>query len=153
MKPPIPAPVGDPEPLSFRVSFWHIFAPIYVIGAMGIVLIVGPGSTPSALIESLLAGAITGLIYTAIVVNIFKTVVTAEGIRGHSFWGKPVKLSWKEIATVKRTHFIGLKYLKLSSQTKKNVMWLPLFLSNKSGFKAAIKEYAGAQNPLWHYFY
>ncbi len=152
MKPPIPSPIPDPEPLSFRFSFWHMFTVCYAITVVITLPVVGPGSSPNSLAIAFLTAAVAELIGAAIAANIFKTVINGEGVRGYDFWARPAKLSWHEIATVKRTNFIGLKYLKLSSQTRKNVMWLPLFLSDKPGFQAAIKEYTDEQNPLWQYF-
>lgn len=151
-KPPIPSPFSEPElepeTLSFKMSVLPIFFGIWTVAAPGLVVLILPSIPRRNWLEPFVLGLVLAAVFAFIIAHTFRVVVSSKSICGHSSWGKPAKLQWDEIASAQKTNWLGLKYLKLSSSTKKNVIWLPLYLSDLPGFVKAVAKFASADNPL-----
>ena len=143
--------------LVFKVSFWKFF--VFVVGysLLGDSIIILPdwittrrGGYASILSVLFFVVAVSFLL-VAIVRQVWKVVVSASGIDGQNAWGFALTLTWQEIKTTRPFNFGGLRYLRLYSSQTKRVMWLPLFLQDKKGFKAAVTQFAPPENPLRRY--
>lgn len=154
--PPIPVPDPDAESLIFRAAFTRYFFTCTIAGqAWSLPIILSmelPFRNASDLIGGLgspvLFAIITGAIISIVTIQFCPVVINENELRSTNAWGKSARVKISEISSVRRTHFLTLPYLKISTTHKKNVLWLPLFLSDLSGFRAAVAQFVEPENPL-----
>jgi hypothetical protein len=148
--PPIPAP--SIEKSIFQTTFWNQFALSSLIGLIfGLPLFFAVEKRAfetKVLVFSIANGLVFGAIITAINIMITPVVTHPDQLEGRTFWGSRVLVAWSEIESVQPTRFFWLRYLKIFSPGTKHVIWLPLFLSDRDGFRAVLEKYAEPENPL-----
>lgn len=90
-----------------------------------------------------------GSVIVAVITYLSFCMRATEGsLHGQNVWGIPAVVAWDEITQVQPVNFCGLKYLKISTATQRNVLWLPLYLKNMPKFKSLVALYTTPDNPL-----
>ena len=74
--------------------------------------------------------------------------VSSEGIRTFSTFGRWGLVPWAAIASAVPAKYYFLPHLRLTVDGKTRSFWVPLFLRDMHGFRKAVIEHAGADNPL-----
>jgi hypothetical protein len=60
-------------------------------------------------------------------------------------------LDWSEIESVEAWLIPGYPYLQVNGGGSRWAFWLPLFLTDRAGFRSAVARYAPEDNPLRRY--
>ncbi len=95
-----------------------------------------------------IGGALTiGLLF-GVAVALFPVYVLHHGVRCYNFWGAYRTIAWSEVSDVQRQNLFGLRYLSVASIAGGSPIWIPLYLSDMTGFITAVKNRAGRANPL-----
>ncbi len=80
---------------------------------------------------------------------IFFTVQVSEaGLRSYNIGGAYYTFAWEEIDRVEPFNLLGLRYLLVGNHATSLTLWVPLYLSDKRGFKEEITRLAGANHPF-----
>jgi hypothetical protein len=103
-----------------------------------------------------LGNALVGLVFISLVLLIpigwavagSRSEVDAEGIRGPDNWHIERKVRWSEIRSVSRFLLPGYSLVWINTDKKRKLFWVPLFLTDMSGFRATVSAYAKRDNPL-----
>ena len=80
--------------------------------------------------------------------GVMHTAITPQGLQGKNAWGVTRTLDWSEIHAVRPTRVLWLRYLKLSSPTRQNVLWVPLFLADMGRFQQMVEGFLPSSHPL-----
>ena len=78
----------------------------------------------------------------------FPLKLTAAGVHGHSVWGLPRFMRWRDIANVRTFRLVNLQYLRLYPRDQKRVTWLALFLAEPRRFREQVQALAPPGDPL-----
>lgn len=78
----------------------------------------------------------------------FPTTVSAESLGATTFWGKRLALRWDQIASAQQRRFLTLPYLIVTSKDGGAPLWVPLFVADRTGFAAALREHAPEDSPI-----
>ncbi len=161
--PPIPYPGPSPKRVKdksdevvFKWSFWKFFIATFVYwivtASIGLfpILITDRQGVNACITVAIVIGAVAALV-AVIGKEVHKVAVSPSYVSGYGFWGSSINLRWQKIKTVRPINFAGLRYLRLYSSRSKRVLWLPLFLQDKKGFKNAVTQFAPPENPLRRY--
>lgn len=73
---------------------------------------------------------------------------SADGIYGHSVWGRRRFVRWQDIAMARTFRFFNLRWIRLHAATNKKVTWLPLFQTQKADFYLEIRRLAPPDSPV-----
>lgn len=96
-----------------------------------------------------LAVIIVGSMVLAMILTwVYKVTLTPSGIKGFNLWGKFEYVAWLDITDVKRTNLLGLRYLRVYRRDRSAPVWIPLFVTDASGFRQAMRSVPTIQNPL-----
>jgi hypothetical protein len=143
--------------LSFRIRWWRPWLLALVLlavpAALGVVLTAGAGNLASAgAILLVLAGAaVTLLLPIGLTVRVSRWHVGPHGVGGHNNWLVYHHLDWSEIDSVEPWLIPGYRYLQVNGDRQRWAFWLPLFLTDMAGFRAAVARYAPPGHPLRRY--
>lgn len=84
----------------------------------------------------------------AVAVVLFPVYVLEEGVRCYNFYGFYRTIPFDAMERIKASSVCGLKYLVVSRAESQDSIWIPLYLHDHAGFKAAIRDRAGRNHPL-----
>ena len=87
------------------------------------------------------------LIMSWLLAVFFPTIVTPEGIYGHSVWGNRRFIRWQDIDHVKPFKLLNLRYLRLYSKDQ-TVTWINLFPANPAQYYGTLRRLAPADAAL-----
>jgi hypothetical protein len=85
--------------------------------------------------------------YSWLMARLFPIGFSADGIYGHSFWGRRRFVSWQEIATARPRRLGNLRWLRVYAIDGK-VTWVALFQSRDTEFQQEIRRLAPPGNPV-----
>lgn len=92
---------------------------------------------------------VISLIMTQISIYCFPVGINSVGIRSSTYklfrWYHTI--AWHDIQQVKLKNILGLRYL-IASDSKKDQIYIPLYLSKQRQFEQEMKDLAGDLNPL-----
>ena len=74
---------------------------------------------------------------------------SAEGISGHSFWGRRRFVGWQGIAAAHPFRFLNLRWLRVYRSDYSEVIWLALFQSHKAEFEREMRRLAPAGSAIF----
>jgi hypothetical protein len=136
---------------TFRIAVWRpwllALAPLALLAAVGAAV---SGDVLRALLA--LAGiAAVLLVPIGLAVRLSRWHVDADGVGGRNNWLAYRRLEWDEIESVEPWLIPGYRYLQVNGGGARKVFWLPLFLTDMPGFRAAVEQYAPPDNPLRRY--
>lgn len=134
---------------SIRFLFVYFFVGVGTVGAfLGLIRFHPP--TLAAFLAHLLYGLLPyALLCTVISVFcawLFRVRVSPSGIRGMTFWGTPVYMTWAEMQSVKPGSLLGVSYIRVASFREScPPLWIPGFLAAPTAFKETV---AGLTSPI-----
>jgi len=147
----------EPSQLTFRISFWRPWllavTPLALLAAAGIVVAIVTGERTAAVVVLLgfVAIAVVLLLPIGLVSWTSRWHVDANGIGGRNNMLIYTYLKWADIVSVEPWLIPGYPYVQVNGVGKRWAFWLPLFLTDMPGLRAAVAQYAPAENPLRHY--
>jgi hypothetical protein len=143
--------------LTFRITLWRPWLlaviPLGLLAAMGIVVSVAAGERTAAVVALLgfATIAVVLLLLIGLVVRVSRWHVDPQGIGGRNNMLLYNYLNWADIVSVEPWLIPGYRYLQVNGVGKRWAFWLPLFLTDMPGLRAAVARYAPAENPLRRY--
>lgn len=161
MKPPISDPFGAPSFSNeqehwclFRIQFWRYFV-MTLAGSLAwslpVCWLVLAGERAevqrACLIAGIMAGVVATLVMSIIMFWLAPAKMNRQKLKSTNFWGVGREIEWSQIVEV-RFRWLFLPFAVISTSTKRNFIWLPLFLRDMKGFARAVEEWAPAGNPL-----
>jgi hypothetical protein len=145
--------MGEPVAI-FRTAFfpvWRVTTTLSSAGAAGLLALFGfvsdiPVHVPQILLTAACA-ILTGVLLAAAIAY-YRVYVTPEGINCYDFFCFYHFARWDSIEEARPINLLGLKYLRVFSTDTSRPLWVPLFLSDMSGFRETIARHAEPNNPL-----
>ena len=143
--------------LTFRITFWRPWlmavAPLALLAAVGLGISAAAGelAAASAIQLSLAGVALALLLPIGLTVRASRWHVDPNGLGGRNNWLVYHRLDWSEIESVEPRLIPGYPHLQVNGGGQRWVFWLPLFLTDMPGFRAAVARYAPPENPLRRY--
>jgi hypothetical protein len=149
--------MGEKSQFTFRITFWRpwllALTALALFAALGMVVFVMAGEF--AAVAGILLGfagiAVALLLPIGLAVGAMRWHVDADGIGGRNNWLVYHRLNWPEIDSVEPWLIPGYRHLQVNGVGKRWAFWLPLFLTDMPGLRAAVAQYAPPGNPLRHY--
>jgi hypothetical protein len=74
--------------------------------------------------------------------------VGATGVGGRDNWHVYRRVAWRDVASVTLMPIRGYRFVWVNARTRRKAFWLPLFLTDMAGFRAAVARHADPANPL-----
>jgi hypothetical protein len=139
---------------TFRTAFFPVWRLVTVLSSAGagIALVAlshalrVPLEVPQVLVTALAAVLAAALVSAA--VAYYGVYLRPEGIRCYDGLGIYHFARWEAIEAVRPINFLGLRYLRVRAAGLPREMWVPLFLSDRQGFREVVSAPAGPENPL-----
>jgi hypothetical protein len=78
----------------------------------------------------------------------FKVYVSAGGLRCYTTYGAYRTVAWDRIRVVERVMYSGFEYLAVREDSRSATLTVPTWLADMEGFRIAVEEFAGPENPL-----
>ena len=78
---------------------------------------------------------------------LFPDAFSADGIYGHSFWGRRRFVRWQDISSAQTFRLGNLRWIRVYA-TDGNITWLALFQSRDIEFRHEIKRLAPPSSPV-----
>ena len=142
---------------TFRITIWRPWLlavlPLGLLAAFGVIAALVSGK-PAAVVGILLGFAgVAGVLLLPIGLAVWASRwhVDPSGIGGRNNYLVYHRLAWSEIESVEPWLLPGYPYLQVNGGGKRWVFWLPLFLTDMTGFRSAVARYAPPENPLRRY--
>jgi hypothetical protein len=88
--------------------------------------------------------------YSWMISLLFPDAFSADGIYGHSFWGRRRFVRWHDIASAQTFRLGNLRWLRVYAADG-NITWLALFQSRDIEFRQEIKRLAPPGSPVLNY--
>ena len=145
--------MGSDSPHTFRITFWRPW--LLAVAILAVPALAAGRFTMSGQVRA--AAAVAGGLAVAAAllalpidwaVGNSRWDVDAAGIGGRDNWNVYRRIAWGEIRSVSRLPLPGYPFVWVNATDRRRAMWVPLFLSDMAGFRAAVAHYAGADNPL-----
>jgi hypothetical protein len=100
-----------------------------------------------------LSAAVAGVVFAGIacawVVSVcFPTKLGPSGVCGHSFWGAPRWIRWRDIHKARPFQYLSLRFLRLYPADGRGPTWIALSQSRKKEFKEEIQKLAPPESPI-----
>lgn len=140
---------------TFRITLWRPWllaaAPVFLLVAVGSVISFIAGAPAEFALGLLLvpaALAVILLLPIGLSVAISRWHVDPNGIGGRNNYLAYNRLDWSQIESVEPWLIPGYRYLWVNGVGKRRAFWLPLFLTDMPGLRAAVAQYAPPENPL-----
>lgn len=147
----------ETSPLTFRITFWRpwllALTPLVLLAVLAIVPAVSAGEPGSVLVVILgfMGFALVLLVLVSSAVWVSRWHIDPQGIGGRNNWLIYHRLDWAEIDSVEPWLIPGYPYLQVNGLGRYRTFWLPLFLTDMPGLRAAVIQYAPPGNPLRRY--
>jgi len=146
-RPPIPEPNAPPADGGFTLALWPMLPySMWAWPVIGLILLDGRPQRASSLVAFAIAG-VALVVSNAVFCFLFRTRVTQDGIRSYDAWSRVRALRWDEAVSIRPRRILNLRYLWLRSE-RGAPLWLPLFLRDTQGFRAAVHRHAPPNHPL-----
>ena len=149
--------MGEESRLTFRISVWRpwllavtLLAPLAAVG-VAVSVVAGERSVAAVILLGFAGIAAALLLLIGLVVWSSRWHVDPNGIGGRNNQLVYHRLDWSDIESVEPWLIPGYRYLQINGGGKRWVFWLPLFLTDMSGLRAAVGQYAPPGNPLRSY--
>ena len=149
--------MGETSRLTFRIAPWRP----WLLALAPPALLAGPGAVVSAVAgeRAIAAGILLGfagvaaalLLLVGLAVWVSRWHVDPNGVGGRNNWLAYRRLDWSEITSVEPWLLPGYRYLQVNGAGRRWAFWLPLFLTDMPGLRAAVARYAPSGNPLRRY--
>jgi hypothetical protein len=143
--------------LTFRITLWRpwllAISPLALLAALGVAITLANGqiAAASAILLGLAGLAVALLVPIGLSVWATRWHVDPSGIGGRNNMLVYNHLNWAEIESVEPWLIPGYRYVQVNGVGKRWAFWLPLFLTDMPGLRAAVARYAPPENPLRRY--
>jgi len=149
--------MDETSQLTFHITLWRPWllavTPFAVLAAVGIVITVANRQLAAAF--SILLGVVVFAAVLLIVIGLSVRAtswhVNPNGIGGRNNMLVYNYLNWADIVSVEPWLIPGYPYVQVNGVGKRWAFWLPLFLTDMPGLRAAVARYAPPENPLRRY--
>jgi hypothetical protein len=147
----------ETSPLTFRITPWRPWllavTPFALLAAVGIVITITAGdlTAASGILLGLAGFAVALLVPIGLSFWAIRWHVDPHGIGGRNNWLVYHHLDWFDIESVEPWLIPGYRYVQVNGVGKRWAFWLPLFLTDMPGFRAAVARHAPLENPLRRY--
>ena len=146
--------MGSDSPHTFRITFWRPW-----LLAVAILAVPALAAAGRFMMSGQVRAAVTvagGLVVAAALVALpigwavgnSRWDVDAAGIGGRDNWNVYRRIGWSEIRSVSRLPLPGYPLVWVNATDRRRAIWVPLFLSDMAGFRAAVARHASSDNPL-----
>lgn len=147
----------DDSPLTFHISVWRPWLLAVAMLALPALIITGASAAGGQ--PEVSVGAVIGLMIVAGVlllpigwaVRTGHWDVDTSGIGGPDNWHVYRSVTWDEIRSVSRFPVPGYPFVWVNTTRRRWAFWVPLFLTDMTGFREAVSRYAPRHNPLRQY--
>jgi hypothetical protein len=144
----------DQPVATFRSAFfpvWRATTTLASAVAAGELALLGfvfgfPVHVPQIVVTAACA-IVTGGLLAAPIAH-YGVYVTGEGIKCFDFFCAYHLARWGSVQEVRPINLFGLRYLRVFSTDASRPLWVPLFLSDMSGFRETVSRHAEPDNPL-----
>lgn len=149
--------MDDTSRLTFRITPWRPWllavTPFALLAAVGMVITIASGqlAAASSILLGLAVFAVALLVPIGLSVRAVRWHVDPKGIGGRNNLFVYHRLDWADIVSVEPWLIPGYRYVQVNGAGKRWAFWLPLFLTDMPGLRAAITQYAPPENPLRRY--
>jgi hypothetical protein len=149
--------MAESSRLTFRVTPWRPWllslTPLALLAGLGVVVsvVAGERATAAGILLGFTGLAVALLLLIGVVVRAARWHIDPNGIGGRNNWLIYHRLDWSEITSVEPWLIPGYRYLQVNGVGKRRAFWLPLFLTDMPGLRAAVARYAPPGNPLRRY--
>jgi hypothetical protein len=137
------------------MEFWSLLSFLLIFSLLGMLAMIVPilrmevSSASWAVVISILCANTLGIGVASWVNTRFNGVeVNERGVRLTAIVDVGRYLNWDQITRIRPIRWLWLPYLRLDTPRKTYVLWLPLFLKDKAGFRRAVTELAPPNNEL-----
>jgi hypothetical protein len=141
---------------SFKPSYRPLVLLLWLFTTLGVLggLVASSGLPlrSVAVLGASLACLVLSLPVALALAELSRIVISPQGLRAPDYAGRRYLVEWSKIMFVRPTKVLGLKYLRVFSRDGGPVLWLPLFLTDMPGFRAALIRHATAGTPLVEHF-
>ena len=143
--------------LTFRITLWRPWllavTPLGLLAALGAVAALISGNRAAAMVILLGFAGVAGVLLLPIGVAVWvsRWHVDPNGIGGRNNMLVYHRLNWADIVSVEPWLIPGYPYVQVNSVGKRWAFWLPLFLTDMPGLRAAVARFAPPENPLQRY--
>jgi hypothetical protein len=143
--------------LTFHITLWRPWllavTPLALLAGVALAISVANGQPASVSVLLLVVAGIAVILLVPIGLAIRASHwdVDPNAIGGPNNQFVYHRLQWSEIESVQPWLIPGYPYLQVNGNGKRRVFWLPLFLANMVGFRAAVARYAPPENALRRY--
>lgn len=150
------APRGGFVGRAFRLRFTPFALSQIVPGAWPLLLLLWHGPQQWRFVFALLLSlkiGVGGVLVAAIVARCFPIIANENGLRARNFWGQAREVAWDEIVRVAPIRWlIWTRFVRLSTPTYRNIIWLPLFLCEQQEFESLVRQWAPSDCALRSFF-
>ena len=144
----------DQPVATFRSAFfpvWRVTTTLASAEVAGVLAVFGlvlgiPVQVPQIFVTAACAIVTGGLL--AGLIAYYRVYVTSEGIKGFDFFCFYHLARWESVKEARPINLLGLRYLRVFSTDASRPLWVPLFLSDMSGFRETVCRHAEPNNPL-----
>jgi hypothetical protein len=142
---------------AFRIRLWRPWllavVPLTVLATLAAGLsALSDGPAPAAVVLFVFGGlAVVLLLPTGVAVWVSRWHVDPMGIGGRNNYLVYQYLDWAEIDSVETWLIPAYRYLQINGRGRRWAFWLPLFLTDMAGSRAAVARYAPPTNLLRRY--
>ncbi len=149
--------MGEMSRLTFRITLWRpwllVVTPFALLAALGVVvsIVAGERAAAAGILLGFAGLALALLLPIGLAVWASRWHVDPNGIGGRNNWLGYHRLDWAEIESVEPWLIPGYQYVQVNGVGKRWAFWLPLFLTDMPGLRAAVARYAPQGNPLRRY--
>ena len=91
---------------------------------------------------------VSSLVLSWLLTILFPASFSAEGIYGHSFWGRRRFVHWRDVVAARPLRLLNLRWLRIYTTVDSKVTWLALFQSHKAEFRQEMQRLAPADSPV-----
>jgi hypothetical protein len=92
--------------------------------------------------------AVVSGVLLALALAYYRVSVAADGLKCYDAFGIYHFAAWPTVERVRPLNLLGLRYLLVRSSAVPRALWVPLFLADLPGFRAAVAQHAGPTHPL-----
>jgi hypothetical protein len=130
-----------------------VITPLALLAAVGVALAVGAGARAAvvSILLSFAGVAVVLLVPIGLAVWVSRWHVDPNGIGGRNNMLIYHRLDWSDIVSVEPWLLPGYQYVQVNGVGRRWAFWLPLFLTDMPGLRAAVARYAPPENPLRRY--
>jgi hypothetical protein len=139
---------------TFRITFWRPW--LLAVAMLAVPALIAAGAFALSAQLATAARILGGLAVAAALLALpigwavatSRWDVDAAGIGGRDSWHVYRRVQWDEIRSVSRMPLPGYPSVWLNTTGRRWALWVPLFLTDMEGFRAAVVAHAGQSNPL-----